>query len=91
MRALHRHAPAPRPSTGAVAPNDAPLEVVDTGAPVVKPVPGRFAWLDNDTPAITTFADPGVKASRRQGAKAPWMPRMIVAWDAPAHAAGVPV
>ena len=83
MRALHRQAPAPRPSTGVVAPTDAPLEVVDTGAPVVKPVPGRFAWLDNDTPAITTFADPG--------AKAPWMPRMIVAWDAPAHAAGVPV
>jgi hypothetical protein len=81
MRALHRLAPAPRPSTGAVAPSDAPLEVVDTGVPVITPVPGRFAWRDNDTLAITTFADPG--------AKAPWMLRKILAWDVPAHAAGV--
>ena len=77
--------PAPRavaaPSAGAAAPTDAPLEVIDTGVPVITQVPGRFAWLDNDTLAITTFADPG--------AKAPWMLRKIVAWDAAAHAAGM--
>ena len=77
--------PAPRAvaatSTGAVAPTDAPLEVIDSGVPLITQVPGRFAWLDNDTLAITTFADPN--------AKAPWMLRKIVAWDVPAHAAGV--
>ena len=61
--------PAPRavaaPSAGAAAPTDAPLEVIDTGVPVITQVPGRFAWLDNDTLAITTFADPGASVFSR--------------------------
>ena len=79
-----RH-PAPRAvaatSTGTAAPIDAPREVLDTGVAVITQVPGRFAWLDNHTLAIMTFADPG--------AQAPWMRCKIVAWDAAAHPAGV--
>ena len=71
---------AAAPSTVAT-PTDAPLDVVDTGIAVITQIPGRFAWLDNDTLAITTFADPA--------AKAPWMLRRIVAWDASAHTTGV--
>ena len=63
----------------AVAPVDAPVEILDTGVPVIVQMPGRFAWLDDDTLAITTFADPG--------AKAPWMMRKIVAYDVPSRAA----
>ncbi len=62
-------AAAPRGS----APLDAALEVLETGVPVIVQMPGRFAWLDNDTLAITTFAD--------AKAKAPWMVRKIVAFD----------
>ena len=56
------------------APVDAPLEIVETGIPAIIQMAGRFAWLDDDTLAVTTFADPR--------AKAPWMVRRIVAWDA---------
>jgi len=65
----------------AAAPVDAPLEIVDTGVPVIVQMPGRFAWLDDDTLAITTFAD--------ASAKAPWMIRKIVAYTVPAHSAAV--
>jgi hypothetical protein len=71
--AAQAHAPA---TTGA-APVDAPLEIQDTGVPVIVQMPGRFAWLDDDTLAITTFADPN--------AKAPWMVRKIIAYDVPAR------
>ena len=72
--------PAPRAPAAAMgtAPTDAPLEILETGVPVIVQMPGRFAWLDDDTLAITTFADPH--------AKAPWMVREIVAYDVPTHA-----
>ena len=63
-------------ATGA-APVDAPLEIQDTGVPVIVQMPGRFAWLDDDTLAITTFAD--------ANAKAPWMVRKIIAYDVPSR------
>jgi len=72
-------APA-RAGTGS-APVDAPLEILETGVPVITQMPGRFAWLDDDTLAITTFADPH--------AKAPWMVRRIVAWSVPGRSASV--
>jgi hypothetical protein len=72
--------PAPARATGA-APVDAPLEIVETGVPVIVQLPGRFAWLDDDTLAITTFAD--------ANAKAPWMVRKIVAYDVPSRRASV--
>ncbi len=59
------------------APVDAPLEILDTGVPVIVQMPGRFAWLDDDTLAITTFAD--------ANAKAPWMVRKIIAYDVPSR------
>ena len=75
-------APAARiaAATGA-APVDAPLEIQDTGVPVIVQMPGRFAWLDDDTLAITTFAD--------ANAKAPWMVRKIVAYDVPSRRSAV--
>ena len=63
------------------APVDAPLEILETGVPVIVQMPGRFAWLDDDTLAITTFAD--------ANAKAPWMVRKIVAYDVPSRHASV--
>jgi hypothetical protein len=67
-------APAPAAAARAgVPPVDAPLETIDTGIPVITQMPGRFAWLDDQTLAVTTFAD--------ANAKAPWMVRRIVAWD----------
>jgi hypothetical protein len=60
---------------------NAPAEIVETGVPVITQMAGRFAWLDDDTLAITTFGDPK--------AKAPWMVRKIVAYDVPAHTASV--
>jgi hypothetical protein len=83
-----KHPPAPtnapaapaRPGTAAV-PVDAPLEILDTGVPLIVQMPGRFAWLDDDTLAITTFAD--------AHAKAPWMVRRIVAYDVRTRAASV--
>ena len=79
-------APAPHAAPAAVAgagaaPTDAPAEILDTGVPVIVQMPGRFAWLDNDTLAITTFAD--------ANAKAPWMVRKIVAYDVPARRASL--
>ncbi|MEP6504372.1 MAG: hypothetical protein ABJD97_13635 [Betaproteobacteria bacterium] len=71
-------ATAAAPRAGS-APVDAALDIVETGVPVIVQMPGRFAWLDNDTLAITTFADPK--------AKAPWMVRRIVAFDLPARTA----
>lgn len=73
-------APAPVRAAGA-APVDAPLDILETGVPVIVQMPGRFAWLDDDTLAITTFADPR--------AKAPWMVRRIVAYDVPARTTSV--
>jgi len=70
---------APAATATGSAPTDAPLEILETGVPVIVQVPGHFAWLDDDTLAITTFADPS--------AKAPWMVRKIVAYDVPSHAA----
>jgi len=83
-----KHAPAPanapampaKASAGG-APVDAPLEILDTGVPVIVQMPGRFAWLDDDTLAITTYAD--------AAAKAPWMVRKIVAYAVPARNASV--
>ena len=66
---------APAATGAAAAPVDAPLPIQETGVPVIVQMPGRFAWLDDDTLAITTFADPA--------AKAPWMVRKIVAYDVP--------
>jgi hypothetical protein len=71
-------AAAPRGVAGG-APVDAPLAILETGVPVIVQMAGRFAWLDDDTLAITTFADPH--------AKAPWMVRKIVAYDVPSQAA----
>jgi hypothetical protein len=68
-------------ATGGTAPVDAALEVQETGVPVILQMPGRFAWLDDDTLAITTFADPG--------AKAPWMVRKIIAYDVPSRRGSV--
>src|SRR4051812_33160938 len=59
----------------AAAPVDAPLPIQETGIPVIVQMAGRYAWLDDDTLAVTTFADPA--------AKAPWMVRRIVAYDVP--------
>ncbi|MEO5685793.1 MAG: hypothetical protein ABIR54_00385 [Burkholderiaceae bacterium] len=64
-------APPPRAGT----PVDAPIQIQETGVPVIVQMAGRFAWLDDDTLAITTFADPN--------AKAPWMVRKIIAYDVP--------
>ena len=52
---------------------DEPLAAIDTGIPVITQLAGKFAWLDADTLAITTFGDPK--------AKVPWMVRKIVAFD----------
>jgi hypothetical protein len=73
--------PAASPRTAGAAPVDAPVEILETGIPVITQMPGRFAWLDDDTLAITTFAD--------ANAKAPWMVRKIVAYDVPARKASV--
>ncbi len=70
-----------RATAGGAAPVDAPLEILETGVPLIIQMPGRFAWLDNDTLAITTFAD--------ANAKAPWMVRKIVAYDVPARRASL--
>ena len=70
-------APAAVAKSGAGA-VDAPLEIIETGVPVITQMEGKFAWLDDHTLAITTFADPQ--------AKAPWMVRKIVAFDAATRA-----
>jgi hypothetical protein len=57
---------------------DAPLAAIDTGVPVITQMVGRYAWLDADTLAITTFSEP-------RGAT-PWMVRRVVAFDAGSHA-----
>jgi len=72
--------PAAAHATGS-APVDAPVEILETGVPVIVQLPGRFVWLDDDTLAITTFAD--------ANAKAPWMVRRIVAYDVPGRRASV--
>ncbi len=71
-------AAAPMRAPAGGAPVDAPLDILETGVPMIVQMAGRFAWLDDDTVAITTFADPA--------AKAPWMVRKIVAYDVPSHA-----
>ena len=70
-------AAAADPHAAGAPPVDAPLEILETGVPLIIQMPGRFAWLDDDTLAITTFADPN--------AKAPWMVRKIIAYDVPAR------
>ena len=65
------------PATAGAAPTDDPVDILDTGVPIIVQMPGRFAWLDDDTLAITTFADPA--------AKAPWMVRKIIAYDVPSR------
>jgi hypothetical protein len=69
------NAAATRAAATGGAPVDAALDILETNVPVIVQMSGRFAWLDNDTLAITTFADPQ--------AKAPWMVRKIVAFDMP--------
>ena len=73
-----RALPAP---AGGGAPVDAPAELLETGVPVIVQMPGRFAWLDDDTLAVTTFAD--------ANAKAPWMVRKILAYDVPTQRSSV--
>ena len=73
--------PPARASAAGSAPVDAPIEILETGVPVIVQMAGRFAWLDDDTLAITTFADPN--------AKAPWMVRRIVAYDVPSRRSSV--
>jgi len=68
-------------TNASAAPVDAPVEIQETGVPVIVQMAGRFAWLDDDTLAITTFADPA--------AKAPWMVRKIVAYDVPSRRSSV--
>jgi hypothetical protein len=65
--------PAPAPVTHAGRVTDAPAPEWDTGLPVIEQVPGRSAWLDADTIAVTTFSEPR--------AQVPWMVRRIVAAD----------
>jgi hypothetical protein len=69
-------APAPAPAVP-----DAALPAVDTGIPIITQLAGRYAWLDDDTLAVTTFAD--------AHAKAPWMVRRVVAWNVAARTQGV--
>jgi hypothetical protein len=64
-------------ATGSAVP-DAPLAAIETGIPVITQLAGKFAWLDADTLAITTFGDPK--------AKVPWMVRKIVAFDVATNA-----
>ncbi|MFL6677712.1 MAG: DUF4124 domain-containing protein [Burkholderiaceae bacterium] len=71
----------PAKAAAGAAPADAPLDILDTGVPVIVQMPGRFAWLDDDTLAITTYAD--------AAAKAPWMVRRIVAYAVPARSTSV--
>jgi len=80
LLALTLSVPATHAATSG-APVDAPIEILETGVPVIVQMPGRFAWLDDDTLAITTFADPN--------AKAPWMVRKIMAYDVPSHASSL--
>lgn len=68
---------APAAASHGGSPVDAPLQLQETGVPVIVQVAGRFAWLDDDTLAVTTFADPN--------AKAPWMVRKIIAYDVPSR------
>ena len=72
---------APAKVAAGAAPVDAPLDILETGVPVIVQMPGRFAWLDDDTLAITTYAD--------AAAKAPWMVRRIVAYAVPARSTSV--
>ncbi len=74
-------APPARATATGGAPVDAPIEIQETGVPVIVQMAGHFAWLDDDTLAITTFADPN--------AKAPWMVRRIVAYDVPSRRSSV--
>lgn len=80
LLALALGAPATH-AAPAIAPVDAPIDILETGVPVIVQMAGRFAWLDDDTLAITTFADPH--------AKAPWMVRKILAYDVPSRASSV--
>jgi len=55
LLALALGAPATH-AAPAIAPVDAPIDILETGVPVIVQMAGRFAWLDDDTLAITTFA-----------------------------------
>jgi hypothetical protein len=74
--ALAQPAAHPGPA-GAVV--DAPLPLIETGVPAITQLAGQYGWLDADTLALTTYADPP--------AKAPWMVRRIVAFDVPRRSA----
>ncbi len=68
-------------TTAAGSVGDDPLEAIDTGIPLIAQLAGKFAWLDSNTLAVTTFGDPQ--------AKTPWMVRKIVAFDVPTRATSV--
>ncbi len=57
---------------------DAPLPVVETGVATIEQVPGRLAWLDADTLAVTTYTEPRAKVA--------WIARRVVAVDTRSHA-----
>jgi hypothetical protein len=65
-------APAARALPAGAVP-DAPLPLIETGVPAITQLAGQYGWLDGDTLALTTYAEPP--------AKAPWMVRRIVAFD----------
>jgi hypothetical protein len=76
-----RSGPTPPATAGTAAAGhvpDAPAPAWDTHLGVIEQIPGRSAWLDADTLAVTTYGDP----------KAPvgWMVRKVVAADARTHA-----
>jgi hypothetical protein len=68
--------PAQAGAGGSAAVPDAPLAILETGVPIIQQMPGKFAWLDADTLAITTYSDTNAKVA--------WMVRRIVAFDVPA-------
>lgn len=65
-------APAPAPVKGGRV-VDGPLPAWDSNVAIIEQVPGRSAWLDADTFAVTTFTEPRAKIA--------WMFRRIVALD----------
>jgi hypothetical protein len=57
---------------------DAPAPAWDTRLDVIEQIPGRSAWLDADTLAVTTYGDPKASVA--------WMVRKVVAADVRTHA-----
>lgn len=52
---------------------DVPIPIIETGIRMLDQLPGKFAWLDSDTLAVTTYGDDSVQF--------PWTVRKIVAFD----------